>query len=91
MELFDYMDEILNLQAAGILFDILVFENLLLFFYLSVFGSLDMSRSNSMTNAGQCRLAPLIPCIQDSSQVYDFIVKLLFKLHSCKFQVTWLR
>jgi len=64
LELFDYMDEILNLQAA-------------------VFGSLDMSRSNSMTNAGQCRLAPLIPCIQDSSQVYDFIVKLLFKLHSC--------
>ncbi|XP_059350126.1 huntingtin-interacting protein 1-like isoform X2 [Daphnia carinata] len=49
----------------------------------AVFGSLDMSRSNSMTNAGQCRLAPLIPCIQDSSQVYDFIVKLLFKLHNC--------
>ena len=43
-----------------------------------------MSRSNSMTNAGQCRLAPLIPCIQDSSPVYDFIVKLLFKLHNCK-------
>ncbi|XP_054166658.1 huntingtin-interacting protein 1-like [Oppia nitens] len=38
----------------------------------NVFGSLDMSRSNSMTMAGQCRLAPLIPCIQDSSQLYDF-------------------
>lgn len=64
VELLDYMDEILALQAA-------------------VFGSLDMSRSNSMTNAGQCRLAPLIVCIQDSSQVYDYIVKLLFKLHNC--------
>lgn len=63
VEMFDYMDEILNLQAA-------------------VFGSLDMSRSNSMTSTGQCRLAPLIPCIQDSSQLYDYCVKLLFKLHS---------
>ena len=60
------------------------------FDFFAVFGSLDMSRSNSMTNAGQCRLAPLIACIQDSSQVYDFIVKLLFKLHSCKFQITLL-
>ena len=50
----------------------------------AVFGSLDMSRSNSMTNAGQCRLAPLIPCIQDSSHIYDFIVKLLFRLHNCQ-------
>ncbi|KAG1654189.1 Huntingtin-interacting protein 1 [Nymphon striatum] len=48
----------------------------------AVFGSLDMSRSNSMTNSGQCRLAPLIPCIQDSSHLYDFCVKLLFKMHS---------
>ncbi|XP_035220709.1 huntingtin-interacting protein 1-like [Stegodyphus dumicola] len=52
------------------------------FFQLSFFGSLDMSRSNSMTNCGQCRLAPLIPCIQDSSQLYDYTVKVLFKLHS---------
>ncbi|XP_059481934.1 huntingtin-interacting protein 1 isoform X2 [Neocloeon triangulifer] len=47
----------------------------------SIFGSLDMSRSNSMTSSGQCRLAPLIPCIQDSSQLYDYCVKMLFKLH----------
>lgn len=47
-----------------------------------VFGSLDMSRSNSMTNSGQCRLAPLILCIQDSCQLYDYIVKSLFRLHS---------
>ncbi|CAC5398125.1 HIP1 [Mytilus coruscus] len=48
----------------------------------AVFGSLDMSRSNSMTNSGQCRLAPLILCIQDSCQLYDYIVKSLFRLHS---------
>ncbi|KAI0238937.1 Huntingtin-interacting protein 1, partial [Lamellibrachia satsuma] len=48
----------------------------------AVFGSLDMSRSNSMTASGQCRLSPLILCVQDSCQVYDYIVKLLFKLHS---------
>lgn len=40
-----------------------------------------MSRCNSMTSPGQCRLAPLIPCIQDSSRLYDLLVKILFKLH----------
>ncbi|XP_013381294.1 huntingtin-interacting protein 1 isoform X1 [Lingula anatina] len=63
VDMLDYMDEILSLQAA-------------------VFNSLDMSRSNSMTNTGQCRLAPLIQCIQDSCALYDYIVKLLFKLHA---------
>ncbi|KAG8240392.1 hypothetical protein J437_LFUL002535 [Ladona fulva] len=63
VEMFDYMDELLALQAA-------------------IFGSLDMSRSNSMTSSGQCRLAPLVPCIQDSSQLYDYCVKILFKLHA---------
>ncbi|KAG7189683.1 hypothetical protein KM043_017354 [Ampulex compressa] len=62
VEMFDYMDDILNLQRA-------------------VFSSLDLSRSNSMTPSGQCRLAPLIPCIQDASQLYDCCVKILFKLH----------
>lgn len=47
----------------------------------AVFGSLNMARSNSMTSAGQCRLAPLIPCIQDASKLYDYCVKMLFKLH----------
>ncbi|KAK9708515.1 I/LWEQ domain [Popillia japonica] len=63
IEMFDYLDAILELQYA-------------------IFGSLDMSRSNSMTSAGQCRLAPLIACIQDASKLYDYCVKLLFKLHS---------
>ncbi|KAF3847871.1 hypothetical protein F7725_020899 [Dissostichus mawsoni] len=45
--------------------------------FLGVFSSLDMSRSVS------CRLAPLIQVILDSSHLYDYTVKLLFKLHSC--------
>ncbi|CAF1033560.1 unnamed protein product, partial [Rotaria sordida] len=46
-----------------------------------IFKSLDQSRSNSMTTIGQCRLNPIIICIQDSSLLYDYIVKVLFKLH----------
>lgn len=53
-------------------------------FSLAVFSSLDMSRSVSVTAAGQCRLAPLIQVILDSSHLYDYTVKLLFKLHSCE-------
>ncbi|MED6249288.1 histidine permease [Ataeniobius toweri] len=52
--------------------------------FLGVFNSLDMSRSVSVTAAGQCRLAPLIQVILDCSHLYDYTVKLLFKLHSCE-------
>ncbi len=62
IELFDYMEELLNLVQV-------------------IFTSLDQSRSNSMTTVGQCRLNPLVICIQDSSVLYDHIVKILFKLH----------
>ena len=54
-----------------------------------VFSSLDMSRSVSVTAAGQCRLAPLIQVILDCSHLYDYTVKLLFKLHSCKLSPCW--
>ena len=47
-----------------------------------VFDSMDMSRANSLTNMGQCRLAPLILCIQDASCLYDYLVKILFRLHA---------
>ena len=50
-----------------------------------VFNSLDMSRSVSVTTAGQCRLAPLIQVILDCSHLYDYAVKLLFKLRSCEY------
>ncbi|KAM8977063.1 huntingtin-interacting protein 1 [Pelodytes ibericus] len=49
----------------------------------TVFKSLDMSRSVSVTAAGQCRLSPLIQVILDCSHLYDYTVKLLFKMHSC--------
>ncbi|XP_077995504.1 huntingtin-interacting protein 1-like isoform X2 [Glandiceps talaboti] len=49
----------------------------------AVFNSFNPSRSNSMTSTGQCRLAPLIPMIQDGSALYDLCVKILFKLHAC--------
>ncbi|XP_026668374.1 huntingtin-interacting protein 1 isoform X2 [Ceratina calcarata] len=62
VEMFDYMDDILNLQRA-------------------VTTSLKNTPSNSMTISGQCRLAPLIPCVLDASQLYDYCVKILFKLH----------
>ncbi|ETE73723.1 Huntingtin-interacting protein 1 [Ophiophagus hannah] len=54
--------------------------------FQTVFSSLDMSRSVSVTAAGQCRLAPLIQVILDCSHLYDYTVKLLFKLHSCNVQ-----
>ncbi|XP_076177361.1 huntingtin interacting protein 1 isoform X1 [Ptiloglossa arizonensis] len=63
VEMFDYMDDILNLQRA-------------------VTSSLKNTPSNSMTVSGQCRLAPLIPCVLDASQLYDYCVKILFKLHN---------
>ncbi|XP_072103771.1 huntingtin interacting protein 1 related b isoform X3 [Mobula birostris] len=49
----------------------------------SVFRSLDTSYAVSQTPSGQCRLAPLIQVIQDCSHLYHYIVKLMFKLHSC--------
>lgn len=41
-----------------------------------------MYHVNSMTQAGQCRVAPLIPCVQDASPIYDCLVRIMFKLHS---------
>lgn len=35
-----------------------------------------------MTPAGQCRLAPLIPLIQDSNPLYDHLVRIMFRLHA---------
>lgn len=63
VEIFDYLDEILELQ-------------------IKIFQSINSYRMSSMTPQGQCRLAPLIPLIQDSNQLYDFAVRLMFKLHS---------
>ncbi|XP_069470875.1 huntingtin-interacting protein 1 isoform X3 [Ambystoma mexicanum] len=67
-------------QLTVEMFDYLEWE---LNLFQTVFSSLDMSRSVSVTAAGQCRLAPLIQVILDCSHLYDYTVKLLFKLHSC--------
>ncbi|KGL75889.1 Huntingtin-interacting protein 1, partial [Tinamus guttatus] len=67
-------------QLTVEMFDYLEWE---LNLFQTVFNSLDMSRSVSVTAAGQCRLAPLIQVILDCSHLYDYTVKLLFKLHSC--------
>lgn len=40
---------------------------------------------NSLTPQGQCLLAPLILVIVDASKFYDYLVKLIFKLHGRKF------
>lgn len=48
----------------------------------TVLSTLELKKLNSMTSAGQCYLSPLVACIQDSSMLYDYIVKILFKLHS---------
>uniref|UniRef100_A0A669DG07 Huntingtin-interacting protein 1-related protein n=1 Tax=Oreochromis niloticus TaxID=8128 RepID=A0A669DG07_ORENI len=42
----------------------------------------EANQAKSTTPAGQCRLMPLIPLIQDCSFLYHFSVRLLFKLHS---------
>lgn len=47
-----------------------------------VFTSINTYRMSSMTPQGQCRLAPLIPLIQDSNPLYDMSVRLMFKLHA---------
>ncbi|CAD5123527.1 DgyrCDS11865 [Dimorphilus gyrociliatus] len=62
--------------------DMLDYMDGILLVQKQVFSSIDMSRAASMTAHGQCRLAPLIICIQDSCPLYDYIVKLLFDLHA---------
>uniref|UniRef100_H2L7U6 Huntingtin interacting protein 1 related a n=1 Tax=Oryzias latipes TaxID=8090 RepID=H2L7U6_ORYLA len=48
----------------------------------TVLRQLDANGAKSTTPAGQCRLTPLIPLILDSSFLYHFSVRLMFKLHS---------
>lgn len=43
---------------------------------------MDTFRWSSLIPQGQCLLAPLILVILDSSKLYDFLVKALFKLHA---------
>ncbi|XP_074413088.1 huntingtin-interacting protein 1 isoform X1 [Zonotrichia albicollis] len=85
VEMFDYLECELNLFQTDTVWHpgMLLLPDLMLHSFPAVFSSLDMSRSVSVTAAGQCRLAPLIQVILDCSHLYDYTVKLLFKLHSC--------
>ncbi|KHJ46820.1 metallohydrolase, glycoprotease/Kae1 family [Trichuris suis] len=83
IEVLDYLDSILVLQKSGKLRSPLPSRPVrLTCLFLSVFDSLDRSRASSMTPVGQCRLAPLILCILDSSCLYDTLVKIMFRLYS---------
>ncbi|XP_064541014.1 huntingtin-interacting protein 1 [Drosophila montana] len=48
---------------------------------VAIFSSINTYRISSMTQQGQCRLAPLITLIQDSNPLYDISVRIMFKLH----------
>ncbi|PAA49961.1 hypothetical protein BOX15_Mlig002007g4 [Macrostomum lignano] len=65
----------LSVDLLDYLDELLVLQNV-------VFASLDKSKANSMTLHGQCKLSPLIQCLQDSAGLYDALVKILFRLHS---------
>lgn len=46
-----------------------------------VFEAMGVVRWNSLTPQGQCLLAPLILVIVDASKFYDYLVKVIFRLH----------
>ncbi|EDW18715.2 huntingtin-interacting protein 1 [Drosophila mojavensis] len=48
---------------------------------VAIFSSINTYRISSMTQPGQCRLAPMITLIQDSNALYDISVRIMFKLH----------
>lgn len=81
-EMFDYLDDIVALQATSNFLIQYFFPNKLLSTLSTVFDSITKHRVNSMTPAGQCRLAPLIPLIQDSNPLYDHCVRIMFRLHN---------
>lgn len=81
VEMFDYLDDVIALQATSKFCDLLNIVYVVLIKNVLVFSSITTFHVNSMTLAGQCRLSPLIPLIQDSNQLYDFLVRIMFKLH----------
>ncbi|CAK9303752.1 unnamed protein product [Gordionus sp. m RMFG-2023] len=47
-----------------------------------IFRSLELNNLNSLTLNGQCRVQPLIPCIQEAVLLYDHIVNIMLRLHA---------
>lgn len=46
-----------------------------------VYDAMECLRWSSLVPQGQCLLAPLILVIVDTSKFYDYLVKMIFKLH----------
>ena len=98
VELMDYMEDLLKLEESGTFYCVCIVCRVYLYVWallarhdvihyhvylsITVFHSLSDTASNSMTPSGQCKLAPLILCVLDSCQLYDYIVKILFKMHT---------
>uniref|UniRef100_A0A1I7WZE4 ANTH domain-containing protein n=1 Tax=Heterorhabditis bacteriophora TaxID=37862 RepID=A0A1I7WZE4_HETBA len=69
IDMLDQMDQLLNLQSKGVSFILIVYD------------TMECLRWSSLVPQGQCLLAPLILVILDTSKYYDYLVKMIFKLH----------
>ncbi|XP_018322031.1 huntingtin-interacting protein 1 [Agrilus planipennis] len=49
----------------------------------AIFGPINITQNNSdfLSAADQCLLSPIVLCLQDASKLYDYSVKIMFKLH----------
>ncbi|KAF6780388.1 hypothetical protein AHF37_00110 [Paragonimus kellicotti] len=50
-------------------------------FGLTIVDSFSQVRSKIFTAAGQCKMAPVLLCLQDAAAIYELVVHFLFKLH----------
>ncbi|KAF8560911.1 hypothetical protein P879_05349 [Paragonimus westermani] len=53
----------------------------ILSFGLSIVDSFSQVRSKIFTAAGQCKMAPVLLCLQDAAAIYELVVQFLFRLH----------
>ncbi|KAF5395764.1 hypothetical protein PHET_11755 [Paragonimus heterotremus] len=53
----------------------------ILSFGLTIVDSFSQVRSKIFTAAGQCKMAPVLLCLQDAAAIYELIVHFLFRLH----------
>ncbi|KAA3673638.1 huntingtin interacting protein 1 [Paragonimus westermani] len=50
-------------------------------FGLSIVDSFSQIRGKIFTAAGQCKIAPVLLCLQDAAAIYELVVQFLFRLH----------
>ncbi|KAI0990301.1 hypothetical protein GJ496_004364 [Pomphorhynchus laevis] len=62
--------------------DVMDYLDCILDFQKSVFASIHQDGTFSHTAQGQCRLSPLVCCIQEANCLYDLLVKMLFEMHT---------